>query len=113
MAVTVRLADSAHGVAAVGVPVRLEKQDHNGLVTVAATVSGTDGWVTDWPLDGAERIGRGVYRLTLDTDAYFAGLGVFSFCSEIAITFYVTDPGERNHVTVVVAPYGFMAYRDR
>jgi 5-hydroxyisourate hydrolase len=101
--------DATVGRPAVGVPVRLERQDGADWASVAEAATGADGRLAGWvPADGFD---AGTYRLVFGTGAWFAGQGRPTFYPEVAVTFTVTDPAEHQHVPLLLSPYGYSTYR--
>lgn len=97
MSVSTHVLDTARGVPAAGVPVRLE------------TPGGTRTGSTD--RDGRLRFddvsGHGRHRLVFDTAAY---LGPAAFFPEVAIVFTVADD-RHHHVPLLLSPFGYSTYR--
>jgi 5-hydroxyisourate hydrolase len=75
-------------------------------------VTGADGYVVG-PDQGKLLLARGIYRITCDTDAYFAALGAEAFYGEIVLTFTVSAPAEFAEQTLAVAPYGYVSFTAR
>jgi len=111
MVISTHLTDCAHGRAADGVRIRLYRQKHDGWDPVASSRTGADGRATDWRFDSEPHIVRGVYRLTFDTSAYFAELGLAAFHPEISVVFVVLDLMESYHVVLLVTPHSYVTYR--
>lgn len=103
-AVTTHVLDTARGVPASGVPVRLEAPD--GSTWTATTDD--DGRVRAL---GGEAAQPGTYRLVLDTGAYFSASGQQGFYPEVVVTFEITDTGQHHHVPVLLSPYAYSTYR--
>lgn len=101
--VTTHVLDTARGLPASGVPVRLEGPDGS----VAEATTDDDGRVTEL---GAATVQRGTYRLVLDTASYFAATGQRGFYPEVVITFEVTVPGH-HHVPLLLSPFSYSTYR--
>jgi len=95
--------DTARGMPAPGVPVRLELAD--GTVLASGVTDG-DGRLRDWVPDPAW--GAGAYRLIFDTAAY---LGSEAFFTEVIIAFVVREPERHYHVPLLLSPYGYTTYR--
>ncbi|MBI9115680.1 hydroxyisourate hydrolase [Sanguibacter suaedae] len=111
-ALTTRVLDTALGTPGVGVPVRLDERTTEVDGTAAwrplgRTVTGDDGTA----VLGPERLDAGVYRLTLDTDTYFAATGRTSGYPEVTVTFRVDDATSRYDVPVLLAPFGYSTHR--
>ena len=99
--VTTHVLDTANGVPASGIAVRLETAG----TLIAEGVTDSDGRVHDL---GPERLDAGVYRLTFDTGAY---LGPDAFFPEITVSFRILDPGAHHHVPVLLSPFSYSTYR--
>ncbi len=106
-AVTTHVLDTALGRPAAGVPVSLERLDA-AMTTIAEGVTDDDGRVTDL---GPQRLEPGPYRLSFDTDAYFAASGSTGFFPEVAIAFTVADASEHYHVPLLLSPFSYSTYR--
>jgi 5-hydroxyisourate hydrolase len=118
-AVTTHVLDTARGVPAAGVPVRLEHVSSEGRTEIARTRTGYDGRASGL---GPQRLTPGTYRLVFDTAEYFAGLGKGReggasrgpFFPEVAITFTAdAADGEvpHYHVPLLLSPFGYSTYR--
>lgn len=51
------------------------------------------------------------YRLTFETEAYFAKSGVTTFFPSVSVVFRVTDSARHHHVPLLVSPFGYSTYR--
>ena len=103
-AITTHVLDTARGVPAVGVAVRLERVDAAGCVEIARARTDARGRVSEL---GPALIEPGTYRLVFDTAAYASG----TFFPEVTVTFTVTDEGEHYHVPLLLSPFGYSTYR--
>jgi 5-hydroxyisourate hydrolase len=99
--VTTHVLDTARGIPAPGIPVRLE----SGGSLLAEGCTDKDGRVRDL---GPDRLDAGVYRLTFDTGEY---LGPDAFFPEVTISFRILDPGTHHHVPVLLSPFSYSTYR--
>ena len=137
-AVTTHVLDTALGIPAAGVMVRLERVLDNGRDEIARTRTGHDGRAGGL---GPDRLPPGTYRLVFDTAAYLgrpdrgsggggsasggsgsagnesAGGGSggrAAFFPEVAVTFTV-DPADGEaphyHVPLLLSPFGYATYR--
>ncbi|HLR85623.1 MAG TPA: hydroxyisourate hydrolase [Nocardioidaceae bacterium] len=106
-AVTTHVLDTALGRPATGVPVRLERLDA-AMTTIAEGATDDDGRVRKL---GPGHLEPGPYRLSFDTDAYFAAIGTTGFFPEVAIAFTITDVGEHYHVPLLLSPFSYSTYR--
>ena len=109
-AVTTHVLDTALGVPAAGVPVRLEQLLVNGLPgqPLADEVTDADGRLGEI---GPELLEPGTYRLVFDTAAYFKATGQVGIYPEVAVIFTVREPGQHLHLPLLLAPFAYTAYR--
>ncbi len=108
MPVTTHVLDTARGRPATGVVVTLERHHGAGWESVASGVTNGEGRLRDLT---TEPLAAAVYRLTFDTEAYFASHGVEGFFPEAMVTFRVADPEEHYHVPLLLSPFGYTTYR--
>ena len=106
--VTTHVLDTARGVPAAGVPVRLESVSGAGQEEIGSASTDADGRVREI---GPDRLPRGTYRLVFDTAAYFAQQRTAGFFPEVAITFTVGGDGQHYHVPLLLSPFGYATYR--
>ena len=129
-AVTTHVLDTARGVPAAGVPVRLERVAGTGRTEIARTRTGPDGRASGL---GPRTLPPGTYRLVFDTAEYFASLNQGSeggagegrgsrgpFFPEVTVTFTTDTAGTagtadggaaRYHVPLLLSPFGYATYR--
>lgn len=101
--------DQAHGKPAMGVGVKLYREDE----LLVSTVTNADGR-TDAPLlkDGA--FTPGAYRIEFAVGDYFASLrhpDAKRFLDVVPIVFHVDDPAAGYHVPLLVSPWAYSTYR--
>ena len=113
-AVTTHVLDTALGVPAAGVQVRLEQVSAAGRTEIGRTRTGSDGRAGGL---GPQRLAPGTYSLVFDTAEYFASTGSgerAAFFPEVAITF-TADSGDGEaphyHVPLLLSPFGYATYR--
>jgi len=116
---TSHVLDTALGVPARGLPVRLDVQtatesegpDQNAATwrTLASTVTDQDGRVRE--LLGGAPLEVRTYRLTFETGAYFRATGRPVFYPRVEVIFTVTSPAEHHHIPLLLAPFGYSTYR--
>lgn len=104
-AVTTHVLDTAAGVPAAGIAVRLDRRTASGWQPLATGTTDDDGRIGDL---GPATVPPGHYRLTFDTAARF---GAESFFPEVAVTFAITDPARHHHVPLLLSPFAFSVYR--
>jgi 5-hydroxyisourate hydrolase len=105
--ISVQVLDGAYGHSAAGVRARLDRSSGKDWSTVADAQTSSDGRVEDlasWPL------GRGLYRVVLDSDGYFAGLGVGTAYPEVIVVFRLRDESDSCQIKVTLSPHSYSAY---
>lgn len=110
-AITTHILDLTQGRPAEGVPVVLEfHTPAHGWHVLASGVSGADGRLSDLLPEG-ERPEPGSYRLTFDTDTYFAAHDIKGFYPAVTVVFTIEDPGEHYHLPLLLSRFGYSTYR--
>lgn len=109
-AVTTHVLDTARGVPAAGVPVRLEQLIVDGLPgqPLADEVTDADGRLSAL---GPDQLKAGTYRLVFDTAAYFKATGQVGIYPEVVVVFTVREPDQHLHLPLLLAPFGYSTYR--
>ncbi len=108
--ITTHVLDTSRGRPAAGVPVTLEAYNSGGWHFLGRGATDADGRLRDL-LPAGQRTSAGIHRLTFDTAAYFAALGVESFYPSVQIVFVVRDASEHHHVPLLLAPFAYSTYR--
>jgi 5-hydroxyisourate hydrolase len=109
-AITTHVLDTARGVAARGLPVRLEVLSGKGRWrTLAHCVTDSSGRAQD--LLPEARLKRGLYRLSFDTAAYFRSAKMPRFFPSVSVLFEVQDVAQHYHVPLLLSPFGYSTYR--
>jgi 5-hydroxyisourate hydrolase len=107
-AITTHVLDTSRGRPAAGVAVRLEQRVGEDWQERGRAVTDPDGRARELlhaPLEAA------LYRLTFDTGAYFAALGLETFYPQVLVVFEVRNSGQHHHVPLLLSPYGYSTYR--
>jgi 5-hydroxyisourate hydrolase len=105
--ISVQVLDGTYGQSAVGVRARLERFAGNGWSAVADAETSGAGRIED-PAIG--RLQRGLYRIILDSDGYFAGLGAATAYPEVVVVFRMRDESDSCQVKVTLSPHSYSAY---
>jgi 5-hydroxyisourate hydrolase len=105
--ISTHVLDTARGRPAAGVPVALERVAGDGAV-IARAVTDADGRVREL---APASLAAGDYRLTFDTGAYFATLGIEGFYPLVTVVFSLRDPSQHHHVPLLLSPFGYATYR--
>lgn len=101
MNLTTHVLDTSRGRPAVGMTIRLERQDGNNWREMADKQANADGRA-EWRVDSPGR-----YQLRFDTGGYFTG----AFYPWVTVTFRIADPSEDCHVPLLISPFGYSTYR--
>lgn len=109
-AITTHILDVSAGCPARGVAVSLERKTPAGWEIFGAGATDGDGRVRDL-LDAETVLQAGDYRLTFETESYFAQQQIESFYPQVTITFAVRDAAQHYHVPLLLSPFGFSTYR--
>jgi 5-hydroxyisourate hydrolase len=110
-AITTHVLDTALGRPAAGIAVVLDRQDANDQwAEVGRGHTDADGRLRSlYPVNDTPP--PGTYRLSFDTQGYFASLEIEAFYPEVVVIFK-TRPGEPHyHVPLLLNPFGFSTYR--
>ena len=108
-AITTHVLDTARGVPAAGIHVRLERWQEGVWTIVGEGATDTDGRCRTLLASGAPAdLGR--YRLTFETAPYFTARGLRTFFPEVVIAFDVAEPSH-HHVPLLLSPFGYSTYR--
>jgi 5-hydroxyisourate hydrolase len=108
--ISTHVLDLALGRPAVGVHVRLEREDGGVWREVAHGETDVDGRISS-VLGPGERFESGRFRLGFETGSYFRAQGSGCFHPYIEIAFEVRDAGEHYHVPLLVTPHSYSTYR--
>ncbi len=108
--ISTHVLDLALGRPAVGVHVRLEREEGGVWGEIGRGVTDADGRVKSL-LPAGESPQPGRFRLGFETGAYFRAQGSGSFHPYIEIAFEVRDTGEHYHVPLLVTPHSYSTYR--
>ncbi len=114
MGITTHVLDTARGMPARGVPVKLERalptQEGTGWELVGEGETDMDGRCKT--LVAADvALTPNAYRITFDTHAYARKNMLECFFPVVQITFDVRDSSQHYHVPLLLSPYGYSTYR--
>jgi 5-hydroxyisourate hydrolase len=107
--ITTHVLDTARGVPAKGVPVRLAIHEDGAWRELAAGATDADGRLRTLTPEGPVQPGR--YRISFDTDAYFEATDSDGFFPVAEIQFVITDGGAHYHVPLLLSPFSYSTYR--
>jgi 5-hydroxyisourate hydrolase len=106
-AITTHVLDTSRGQPASGVPVWLEVRSEAGEWRVVGRAS-TDRDGRAALLE--QPVGKGVYRITFDTEAYWRAWNLEGFYPEVKVVFEIRELGLHHHVPLLLSPYGYSTY---
>lgn len=109
-AITTHILDVSKGAPARGVPVRLERQIAENWEVIGEGATDDDGRLRDLLASNAD-FQAGNYRLTFDTETYFANQQAQGFYPQVTIVFIVRDAAQHYHVPLLLSPFGYSTYR--
>jgi 5-hydroxyisourate hydrolase len=105
--ISVQVLDGTYGQSAAGVRVRLERSSGDGWSAVANAETSSAGSVED---PAIRQLGRGLYRIVLDSDRYFAALGAGTAYPEVVVVFRMRGESDNCQVKVTLSPHSYSAY---
>jgi len=109
--ISTHVLDTAKGKPAVGMPVRLERQDSPTKWSgIGSGYTDNDGRCSQLLPEG-EPLREGIYRLTFDTASYFATSKQDGLYPGVQITFRVGSGESHYHIPLLLSPNGYTTYR--
>ncbi len=110
-AITTHILDISSGFPARGVSVVLERQTEDMIWKVIGKgVTDEDGRLRDLLAPDAVLL-PGDYRLTFDTETYFARQQIEGFYPQVTVAFTVRGAAQHYHVPLLLSPFGYSTYR--
>jgi len=106
--ISTHVLDTARGLPAAGLRVRLEQQSGGAWLDAGAASTDSNGRVAQLLAEG-RALDAGLYRLTFFTAEYFHGSD--SFYPEVTVQFEIRDASRHYHVPLLLSPYGYTTYR--
>jgi len=108
--ISTHVLDLGRGKPANGVPVRLERQDSQGVWReVSSSATDADGRCAQ--LLPSEDLAAGVYRLAFNTSAYFGALATETLYPAVEVTFEVRAGESHFHIPLLLSANGYTTYR--
>ncbi len=109
--ITTHILDVSKGCPASDVAVILERETLAAIwETLGKGATDADGRVRDLLAPDAV-LPAGNYRLTFDTETYFAQQQIEGFYPLVTVTFVVRDTAQHYHVPLLLSPFGYSTYR--
>jgi len=109
---TTHVLDTAKGVPAQNMEIRLFKLEGNEKTLLLKTQTNADGRC-DSPLLADDAMQAGRYELEFEAGSYFGHTesNAIPFLDCIVLRFGITDPSSHYHVPLLVSPYSYSTYR--
>ena len=111
---TTHVLDTARGVPAAGLVIRLYRVSGNSHKKIAEAVTNEDGR-TDAPILPADKFKAGQYELVFHAGDYLRANGLAGdaplFLDQVPIRFGISDGGAHYHVPLLLSPFGYSTYR--
>lgn len=107
---TTHVLDSANGVPAAKMTLRLARLDGDKRELLIETQTNSDGRCDKPLLEGAE-MREGCYELEFEAGTYFNTDSDNPFVDRVVLRFGISDPSSPYHVPLLVSPYSYSTYR--
>ena len=109
--ISTHVLDTALGVPAARVPVRLERREKDGRwLTLGSSNTDADGRCAQM-LPESQAVTEGLYRLVFDTATYYAARDVPGLYPYVEISFQVRKGESQFHIPLLLSPNGYTTYR--
>lgn len=108
--ITTHVLDTARGKPAADLSIRLERLTGEEWKLLGVGATDADGRLKTLYPQG-ETLAPATYRLTFETGAYLAALGVPVFYPFVQIVFAIIEPTAHYHVPLLLCPFGYSTYR--
>jgi len=107
---TTHVLDTANGVPAAAMTLRLTRLDGDNRELLIETKTNSDGRC-DKPLLDGEGMRAGSYELEFEAGEYFDNGVENPFVDRVVLRFGINDPSSHYHVPLLVSPYSYSTYR--
>jgi 5-hydroxyisourate hydrolase len=109
--ISTHVLDTARGKPASGVGVRLEREEALGRWQQVGSGRTDENGRCAELLAGGEKLAPGNYRLTFDTQSYFAAQKVEGLYPAVEVIFVARDGDAHFHIPLLLSPNGYTTYR--
>jgi 5-hydroxyisourate hydrolase len=109
--VSTHVLDTALGRPATGVPVRLERREKTGNWLLLASAQTDQDGRCNQLLQDENVLSAGLFRLTFDTESYFAATKIVALYPVVEVTFEVRVGETQFHIPLLLSPNGYTTYR--
>jgi len=111
MRISTHVLDTARGVPARDMAVKLERQERAGEWRLIGSGRTDANGRCDQLLSDGETLAAGAYRVEFETGAYHAAQNVQALFPLVQVTFVVRDGEKHFHIPLLLSPYGYTTYR--
>jgi 5-hydroxyisourate hydrolase len=109
--VSTHVLDTALGRPATGLPVRLERREKSGNWLLLASAQTDQDGRCNQLLPDENVLSAGLFRLTFDTESYFAATKIAALYPVVEVTFEVRVGETHFHLPLLLSPNGYTTYR--
>jgi 5-hydroxyisourate hydrolase len=109
--ISTHVLDTARGKPASGVPVRLDWQETPERWRLLSSATTDQGGRCSQLLPEGESLREGKYRLSFDTEHYFAAHKVAGLYPLVQVVFSVREGEAHFHIPLLLGPFGYTTYR--
>jgi 5-hydroxyisourate hydrolase len=109
--VSTHVLDTALGRPATGLPVRLERREKTGNWLLLASAQTDQDGRCNQLLQDENVLSAGLFRLTFDTESYFAATKIVALYPVVEVTFEVRVGETQFHIPLLLSPNGYTTYR--
>ncbi|GIH75444.1 hydroxyisourate hydrolase [Planobispora longispora] len=106
MGIAIQALDGVYGRPAAGVRTRVERMKADRWGDGLQGETDRNGGVLTWR---AVEFDAGLYRIVLETDSYFAGLGHYAAYPEVTVVFRIQRPSDTYSLQITLSPYSHSA----
>ncbi len=108
MSITLSIIDGTFGCPAEGIAASVAHRLEDGAWRDSALCTTDENGQIRWDLEYVSH--RGVYRIEVATDGYFAALGMVPVQPVITLTARIEDPASGHHISMLITPYANVTY---
>src|SRR5262249_33350718 len=111
IAISTHVLDVARGKPANDMPVRLERGEKSGQWrTIGSARTDQSGRWAQLVADD-DILAPGIYKLSFDTESYYADHGFVGLYPVVQVTFHVRDGEAHYHIPLLLSPNSYTTYR--
>ena len=108
--ISTHVLDTARGKPAPDIQVHLEQQESGQWRSIVSARTDQNGRCAQLVADD-KALGPGIYRLSFDTESYYAVHRIQGLYPVVQIAFHVRDGEAHYHIPLLLSPHGYTTYR--